>query len=162
MNPIFTAIERLINEHGSASIMKERLLLASDRFDALERDHVNITQKNISLRKELAALAERNEYLEAQLKKLKEEKEKNKGFDDTTKQIVNLMFEKSGDISPEAIARHLDLELGVVKYHFDLLGEKGFVQHRRPGVNFGGGRESPACCDLTCEGRAYAVKLRKG
>ena len=35
--PIIAEIERLINEHGSAVILKERLALASDQYSALER-----------------------------------------------------------------------------------------------------------------------------
>ena len=34
---IFDSIEKLITEHGSAAIIRERLALASDQYAALER-----------------------------------------------------------------------------------------------------------------------------
>ena len=34
---IFGGIEKLINEHGSATILKERLLLVADKYAALEQ-----------------------------------------------------------------------------------------------------------------------------
>ncbi len=35
--PGLSEIERLITEHGSAAILKERLALASDQYSALEK-----------------------------------------------------------------------------------------------------------------------------
>lgn len=34
---LFDGIEKLINEHGSATILKERIALANDKYAALER-----------------------------------------------------------------------------------------------------------------------------
>lgn len=50
MNPI-KAIEKLINEHGSAKILKERLALASDKYAKLESDKNTLASEVEKLRK---------------------------------------------------------------------------------------------------------------
>ena len=51
LNP-FTAIEKLITEHGSAAILRERLALASDQYAALERRISELTNALETLRAE--------------------------------------------------------------------------------------------------------------
>lgn len=48
--PILGEIERLINEHGSAAILKERLALASDQYAALEKKVSELQTENERLR----------------------------------------------------------------------------------------------------------------
>jgi len=42
---IFEGIEKLINEHGSATILKERLSLAADQYAALERKNAETERR---------------------------------------------------------------------------------------------------------------------
>ncbi len=42
---LFDSIERLITEHGSAGILKERLSLAADRHAALERENADLKRR---------------------------------------------------------------------------------------------------------------------
>jgi hypothetical protein len=65
LNPI-PAIEKLINEHGSAVILKERIELAKDQFGFLQ-------QKNISLASSLAETVAKNKILERQNADLEEQ-----------------------------------------------------------------------------------------
>lgn len=48
--PILAEIERLINEHGSAVILKERLALASDQYAALQKQVTHLQSENERLR----------------------------------------------------------------------------------------------------------------
>ena len=48
--PLFGEIERLINEHGSAVILKERLTLASEQYAALEKKVSELQAENERLR----------------------------------------------------------------------------------------------------------------
>jgi hypothetical protein len=41
----FEAIEKLVNEHGSAAVLKERIELAKDQYAALERQVADLTKK---------------------------------------------------------------------------------------------------------------------
>ena len=72
LNPI-TAIEKLINEHGSAKILQERLALAADQFSILERDNIDLRVKLGEADAKLSALESRNSDLEQQVKKLEVE-----------------------------------------------------------------------------------------
>src|SRR5687768_13251159 len=58
-------IERLINEHGSAAILRERLALAKDEHAALEKRVATLEKQN-------AELAGQNQRLELDNYKLKE------------------------------------------------------------------------------------------
>ena len=47
---IFDSIEKLINEHGSAVILKERIALAADQYAALEKKIIELQAENERLR----------------------------------------------------------------------------------------------------------------
>jgi hypothetical protein len=57
---LFDAFDRLITEHGSATIMRERLTLIRDQMQALEKKVADLQTEN-------AALVERNGELERQV-----------------------------------------------------------------------------------------------
>ena len=58
-------IEKLINEHGSSTILKERLSLIQDRFSELE-------QENLALKEELRTTNESLAQAEAEVQRLSE------------------------------------------------------------------------------------------
>ncbi|MDD2700641.1 MAG: hypothetical protein PHH36_05320 [Sideroxydans sp.] len=71
--PILSEIERLINEHGSAVILKERLALAADQYSALQKQVAQLQSENERLsldyeecQKQRMALEEKISYLTAQ------------------------------------------------------------------------------------------------
>ncbi len=47
---VFDSIEKLINEHGSAVILKERIALAADQYAALEKKIIELQTENERLR----------------------------------------------------------------------------------------------------------------
>lgn len=53
---MLSIIEKLINEHGSSSILKERLELVNDKYEALETKLANSEKENEILRKEIESL----------------------------------------------------------------------------------------------------------
>lgn len=56
---ILSDLERLITEHASASVLKERIALAEDKYAALERKVKELTEENSKLQSENAELAKR-------------------------------------------------------------------------------------------------------
>ena len=48
--PLLGEIERLINEHGSAVILKERLALAAEQYAALQNENETLKSENERLR----------------------------------------------------------------------------------------------------------------
>lgn len=53
---LLDGLERLINEHGSATILKERIELANDKYAALERRLAETDQRVVQLEREKQAL----------------------------------------------------------------------------------------------------------
>ena len=47
-------IERAINEHGSASVLRERLLLIREQADALEKQVTQLQQENSRIKAQIA------------------------------------------------------------------------------------------------------------
>jgi hypothetical protein len=62
--PVLAEIERLITEHGSAAILRERLALASDQYSALEKKVKDFQSENVRL-------ASENEQMKEQIRNLK-------------------------------------------------------------------------------------------
>lgn len=52
MNP-FDLLEKLINEHGSATVLREQLGLAKAEYAALERKHADLKAEQAALQAEL-------------------------------------------------------------------------------------------------------------
>jgi hypothetical protein len=69
--PFLSEIERLITEHGSAAVLRERLALANDRFVNLERQVSELEQENAGLRERCDEL-ERQRASEAATKQFEE------------------------------------------------------------------------------------------
>jgi hypothetical protein len=65
--PIFGELERLINEHGSAVILKERLALAADQYAALEKQIAELKVENERLRHDSDECQKQRKVLEEQL-----------------------------------------------------------------------------------------------
>jgi len=67
---IFDSIERLINEHGSAAILKERLSLAADQYTALERKNAEANARAEAAELRAQAAEMRVKDLEAENERL--------------------------------------------------------------------------------------------
>jgi hypothetical protein len=59
--PVFSEIEKLITEHGSAVILRERLAFLKDQFDALEKEAKQLRDDNKTLKSTLAAAVRQKE-----------------------------------------------------------------------------------------------------
>lgn len=66
-------IEKLINEHGSSAILRERLLLASEQFAALERQVADLLTKVQTLETKIVKLESEKKSLELDNVKLQEQ-----------------------------------------------------------------------------------------
>jgi|GEM_PF-955384 len=67
---LLDGFERLINEHGSSTILRERIALAEDKYALLEKQVSILQAENVSLRQENTALRQENNDLRAQVKAL--------------------------------------------------------------------------------------------
>lgn len=79
MKKLFDGFEKLINEHGSAAILKERISLANDQYSFLEKQKISLESDNENLKDENRALK----------LNLEEAKEKIKEFEEQISSIHN-------------------------------------------------------------------------
>jgi predicted RNase H-like nuclease (RuvC/YqgF family) len=70
---IFDGIEKLINEHGSAEILKHRLEFAKDQFEGLELKVESLRTENAELKAQLQREASDYKATREELEKFKKE-----------------------------------------------------------------------------------------
>jgi predicted RNA-binding Zn-ribbon protein involved in translation (DUF1610 family) len=68
---MLSLLEKLINEHGSSAILRERLILIKAEYEALERKCSDLQSKNGALQLEVEQLRSRSGSLESELDMLK-------------------------------------------------------------------------------------------
>ena len=62
--PIFKELERLITEHGSAAILKERNALLKDQLDLLKAEFTKLERRNAELERRLATSEQKEQFVE--------------------------------------------------------------------------------------------------
>lgn len=158
LNPItalFDPIEKLINEHGSAAILrdqialfKDQLAILKDKFTVLEGENHNLEMENHKLRTE-------NE----QLRKKIQIYEKSSHAISLSELEVNILIllakQEHTDITPEHIAQSLNVNLQIITFHLEDLRTKILIESR-PIAPFD---HSPRrFWSLAQEGRRYLIK----
>ncbi len=150
-------IEKLINEHGSSTILKERLELFNDKYEALESKLKNAEKENQLLLKE-------NEQLKSEVASLKEEigesNAKSSQLPDIQINILKLLFNESDWVREPNLINHMQLEEGLAKYHLTELIEKGLLKRplrsgSNPMVSSRGNTEHA----ISDQGRKYVVEV---
>jgi septal ring factor EnvC (AmiA/AmiB activator) len=72
--PFLSEIEKLINEHGSAKILQERIALAKDQYEVLEKELAASKSREADLTAEIKRLSLDNEKLNKKINNLNSEK----------------------------------------------------------------------------------------
>jgi len=143
-------LEKLINEHGSSTILRERLELFSDKYSMLE-------DKNNHL-------LERNAELESQLQQAKQEAQKFKdkldrntrsqglvSLEDIEVQILKLLFDSNQDLLAADLAQNFQSPIGNIEYHLNNLLEKKLINASYNMID-------DTRYSISAGGRAYIVK----
>lgn len=125
--PGLSEIERLINEHGSASILKERLALASDQYGALEKKLSEANLRNEQLQSENASFRLDFEKAQEKIRNLEEKLIEHHGarLDEVKEKILVLLAAQ--DDYEQNIARTLGIGAQVAAFHLEELSEKEFI-----------------------------------
>jgi len=163
---IFGQIEKLINEHGSAVILKERLGLAADQYSILEKKNSDLEAEIQRLKTQLQQVEKENHRLSKLAESLKESQEKS-SLPEAAYSILELFFDSGRNLSREEVSSHLGQELGLVSYNFDSLREANFIQQATVGssgsswinARGGGSSSTPATFRITPAGRKYVVEV---
>ena len=126
--PIFSEIEKLINEHGSAAILKERLSLAADEYAALQRKLADSATDNEKLVAKIQLLEKQNTDLQSQLdvaksalQQLQKQSQTHDiaSLDEPKKRLLAALA--SGPKAVAHIKSMLNLSSESLKYHLDTM-----------------------------------------
>ena len=147
---LFDGIEKLINEHGSAVILKQRIDLANDKYSALE-------DKNSILEQKIALLEAENKSLRANLEKAEAKSETlrklttntNGGLDKVKVNIILLLAQQ--DSYQGNIVQKLSLNPQVAAFHLEELEKMEFIYRSISMTS----QEFP--WELLQEGRRYLI-----
>jgi len=167
MNPI-VYIEKLINQHGSSTVLKERLELLKDQISALEK-------RNSALKLNNTILRSKKNTIESQLNKARKEIERLNQFiqklekdeaktrlDAVTEKILKMFFYRRRELSVSEVADTLSIDVRTTRYHFNFLLENNLIKQTRVGFVSMNGRKRDPQFSITSSGREYiSRKIRR-
>ena len=151
---LFDPLEKLINEHGSAAILrdhialfKDQLAILKEKFADLEAEKKNLDTENQKLRTENATLK----------KKIQSNEESSHDIILTeieTKILLFLAKRELANITPDHAAQSLNMDLQIIRFHLEDLRAKKLIE-ARPIAPFD---DSPQrFWSLAQEGRRYLI-----
>lgn len=150
--PFLNEIERLINEHGSAAILKERLALANDQYSALEGKLADakarvdeLARDNERLRQELGEAREQLRMFQAQSETPKIER-----LEMIREEILRFLAEHA-DVTSTQIARAMGKNEQLVTYHLTEM-ESQYLAHGSYSVY------DDTQWNIDHEGRGYLIR----
>ena len=136
---IFDGIEKLITEHGSATILRERLSLASDQYASLERKITELETKTSELESENQRLRLHVRESEKENQRLKKELEQHSFHDsDLSEPQLNVLqfLAAQPGYNHYGIAQELGITDELANFHLqelaqrDLAERHGRAEHR--------------------------------
>ena len=139
-------LEKLINEHGSSSILRERLELFSDKYEMLEQKNKTLEENNASLENQLQAANK-------EIEKLRTEAASNSSakLHENELKLLKYLFDNNHDFTAHQIASYLSIPIGNAEYHLDKLLEHNYI---RGHLNMMTG----TTYSISPEGRAYVIE----
>ena len=125
---LLDGFEKLINEHGSAVILKERISLANDKYVALEArvtgletEIIDLKAKKSALQAENQRLKVDNEQLTIKIQDLEKIPYSHDNLLDEEKVKILMALAKQEWSYAEHISRSLGIGIQVVQFHLDEL-----------------------------------------
>lgn len=126
MGSLLDGLEKLISEHGSATILRERISLANDKYAALERKASDFEIENKTLKSNLEEMAKKVD----RLNKIIQASQENQGikqFKEIEKQILKYFFDTNEQLYASNIASRFSLNIGATEYHLNNLLESELI-----------------------------------
>ena len=144
-------LEKLINEHGSSTILRERLELFSDKYSMLEEKITHLQLRNQELEGQLQEAKEEISRLQ-DIVEAHSESQNSSILPDVTASILKYFFDAAADLTTEQICRQFSLEHSVAQYHIDNLKEQQLLAHGTLFVN------QPIRYRISKPGRAFVIE----
>lgn len=149
---LLDGFEKLINEHGSAVILKERIALANDKYAALEQKLVASSLRVSELESENQSLHADLEKAKVEIQNLKALSEKAHGNSlDEIEEKILVALSNHEELDAGQISRLLGIGAQIATFHLDELQQKKMVADY---YTVG----SPVSWGLIHNGRAYLVR----
>ena len=148
---LLDGFEKLINEHGSAAILKERMALANDQYAVLEKKSEDSARRVTELETENKTLRLELEKAKAEIENLKGDADNASGdrLDKIKEKILVLLAGR--DAHEHNIAQELGVGIQVAVFHLEELQSTDFIGRSISMM----GEECPWY--LNQEGRRYLV-----
>ena len=147
---LLDGLEKLINEHGSATILRERIALAEDKHSALETKVAELETENKTLKSNLEKATKEI----ARLNNIVESFQKEQGIEklkDIEEQILKFLFDINQALKATHIASKFGIDVGVAEYHISKLLKSNFIGNLLSTVD-------DTRYEITSKGRAYIVE----
>ena len=160
LNPIIALseqLQKLINEHGSAAILRDHLALFKDQVLLLEKENLRLLNETGVYKASEEKLKSNIEHLQKEIEILKSKIQEYEHphdalLNETTKSILNKLFEINREITTNSLAKVLDLKETIVQYHIDNLLENKLITTGPRILN------EPTTYIINKEGRKYVVE----
>lgn len=156
--------EKLINEHGSSTILKERLELFSDKYSMLEEKLKVFEQKNNMHENENEKLKTQLSQAEKEIERLKEiikvsaEKTSLGQLEEVQEKILKYLFEVGDEVDLIHLCSQLALDKSTAEYHLNILEEGNFIYTRYYQGDWVSGESGYTVHEIDQEGRKYVIK----
>lgn len=130
---MFSMLEKLVNEHGSANILKERLGLKDDQITALQKEYADLMHENSALKAENSNLSEELSKAHDEINTLKasassgDQSGEAGALSDTESQILQWLFDTDAEVSAHQVAQQFGFKIGNVEYHLNNLLEQEYI-----------------------------------
>ena len=159
LNPITALseqIQKLINEHGSATILRDHLAMFKDQVVLLEKKNADLTSENAILKSKIQVLerkqqdlVEENETFRREIQRHDQSAQCNPL--DEIKEKILLLLSEHQELSTKSMAKKLSMKLQEIEFHLQELLKVEMV-HDSPGIG------SPTTWSLEQEGRRYLIE----
>ena len=148
---LLDGIEKLINEHGSAVILKERIALANDKYVALEQKLSECDAAKIKFHAENETLRLNLEKASVEIQHLKKLTEKIHGSPlEEIREKILIALTQHETLETEEVSGLLNIGKQLAAFHLEELKKADMV-------NDYFGFDMPTCWGIVQGGRAYLV-----
>ena len=123
---IFDGIEKLINEHGSAAILRDHVALFKDQLSILKEKFAVLEAENQNLKTETQNLKMENEQLKKRIQ-INKNPTHNRLLDEITTKMLVFLWKQQEKITDKEISQALSIDFQIVKYHLVELEENKMI-----------------------------------
>ena len=152
-------LEKLINEHESAKILKEKFGLNDGQIVSLQNEFSSLVQENEKLKSEnnlLRSSLEQAKQEAVRLEKILDTDTKSNApgdINDISKHILKKLFEGTGETTAEDFAQFMDVQVDLIEQNIEELLDKNLIEYGSLMMG------EPATYMISEEGRKYVVEV---